>query len=153
LRWRTPPLLIVSDMGRFRVHTNWTNTVQHVHDLSLDDLADASKRQILRDAFLDPDRLKPSKTRQGLTEEAVQRFAALALRLRSRGHDAATVALFVNRLYLFAPLGLAMLKVHPVESGFAEAMRRDYEAGHIGNDAGVCLLLARAFRWRRNGAS
>ena len=26
-----PPLLIVSDMARFRIHTNWTNTVQKVH--------------------------------------------------------------------------------------------------------------------------
>ena len=26
-----PPLLIVSDMDRIRIHTNWTNTAQEVH--------------------------------------------------------------------------------------------------------------------------
>ncbi len=33
-----PPLLIVSDMDRIRIHTNWTNTVQQVLELSLTDL-------------------------------------------------------------------------------------------------------------------
>ena len=50
-----PPLLIVSDMDRIRIHTNWTNTVQEVHELNLADLIDAGKRQKLRAAFTDPD--------------------------------------------------------------------------------------------------
>jgi type II restriction/modification system DNA methylase subunit YeeA len=93
-----PPLLIVSDMDRIRIHTNWTNTVQKVYDLSLEDLTDAAKRDILKACFTDPERLKPQKTRQVLTEEAAQRFATLAQRLRGRGHDPQAVAHFVNRL-------------------------------------------------------
>lgn len=93
-----PPLLIVSDMDRIRIHTNWTNTVQKVHDFALEDLTDAAKRDLLRACFTDPERLKPQKTRQVLTEEAAQRFATLAQRLRGRGHDAQAVAHFVNRL-------------------------------------------------------
>ncbi|TQM90157.1 type IIL restriction-modification enzyme MmeI [Roseinatronobacter monicus] len=93
-----PPLLITSDTDRIRIHTNWTNTVQRVYDLSLDDLADGSKRDLLRAAFTDPEKLRPSKTRQSLTEDAAAHFANLALRLRLRGHDAEEVAHFVNRL-------------------------------------------------------
>lgn len=93
-----PPLLIVSDMDHIQVHTNWTNTVQQVHDIALDELADAAKRDLLKAAFTDPDRLRPAKTRQGLTEEAAGRFAALAMNLRRRGHEAHAVAHFVNRL-------------------------------------------------------
>lgn len=93
-----PPLLIVSDMDRIRIHTNWTNTVQQVHHITLDDLLDASKRDLLRACFTDPEKLKPSKTRQLLTEEAAQRFATLAQRLRTRGHAPDAVAHFVNRL-------------------------------------------------------
>ena len=93
-----PPLLIVSDMDRIRIHTNWTNTVQQVHTIALDDLTDAATRDTLRHCFNDPERLRPAKTRQLLTEEAAQRFAALAQRLRSRGHDPEAVAHFVNRL-------------------------------------------------------
>jgi len=69
-----PPLLIVSDMDRIVIHTNWTNTVQVVHTITLDDFVDAGKRDILRWAFTDPERLRPTKTRQALTEEAAQRF-------------------------------------------------------------------------------
>jgi len=93
-----PPLLIVSDMDVIRIHTNWTNTVQQVHTLTLDDLKDAANRDKLRNAFLNPDVFKPSKTRQLVTEQAAQNFANLAQRLRERGHDAQQVAHFVNRL-------------------------------------------------------
>ena len=94
----SPPLLIVSDMDRIRVHTNWTNTVQKTYTFAIDDLTDAAKRDLLRAAFLDPDRLKPSLTRQMLTEDAASKFAAIADRLRKRGHDAQAVAHFINRL-------------------------------------------------------
>ena len=93
-----PPLLIVSDMDRIRIHTNWTNTVQKVHDIALSDLIDGANRDLLKACFTDPERLKPAKTRQLLTEEAAQRFATLAQRLRNRGHDPQAVAHFVNRL-------------------------------------------------------
>lgn len=93
-----PPLLIVSDMDVIRIHTNWTNTVQQVHTLTLDDLKDAANRDKLRNAFLNPEALKPTKTRQLVTEQAAQNFANLAQRLRERGHDPQQVAHFVNRL-------------------------------------------------------
>ncbi|WP_197273262.1 MULTISPECIES: class I SAM-dependent DNA methyltransferase [unclassified Citromicrobium] len=93
-----PPLLIVSDMDRFRIHTNWTNTVQKVHEFALDDLLDGATRDLLRNCFLDPEQLKPAKTRQMLTEEAAEEFSELAQRLRKRGNEAHAVAHFVNRL-------------------------------------------------------
>jgi hypothetical protein len=93
-----PPLLIVSDMDVIRIHTNWTNTVQHRYDITLDDLLDAGKRDLVKAAFTDPERLKPAKTRQMLTEQAAQGFAGLAQRLRERGNNPETVAHFVNRL-------------------------------------------------------
>ena len=38
-----PPLLVVSDMERIIIHTNWTNTVSEIHTITLDDLRDANK--------------------------------------------------------------------------------------------------------------
>lgn len=93
-----PPLLIVSDMDVIRIHTNWTNTVQKVYTIALADLTDAVNRDLLRDCFQNPERLKPAKTRQLLTEEAAEKFAGLAQRLRMRGHNPEQVAHFVNRL-------------------------------------------------------
>lgn len=93
-----PPLLIVSDMDRIRIQTNWTNTVQEVHEFTLEDVIDGAKRDRLRAAFTDPEVFKPTKTRQALTEETASEFATLAQRLRNRGHDAYQVAHFINRL-------------------------------------------------------
>jgi type II restriction/modification system DNA methylase subunit YeeA len=94
----SPPLLIVSDMERIRIHTNWTNTVQQVREIALADLTNAATRDTLRACFTDPDQLRPTKTRQMVTEDAAREFAALAQRLRGRDNEPHTVAHFVNRL-------------------------------------------------------
>ncbi len=98
LALENPPLLIVSDMLRFRIRTNWTNSVSRTYEFGLDDLADAATRDKLKWAFSDPERLRPGETRQALTEKAAQSFAAVAQALRERGHDPRAVAHFVNRL-------------------------------------------------------
>ena len=66
LALENPPLLIVSDMARFRIHTNWTNSVSKTHEFTLDDLADAAIRDQLKWAMADPERLRPGETRQAL---------------------------------------------------------------------------------------
>jgi type II restriction/modification system DNA methylase subunit YeeA len=93
-----PPLLIVSDMDRILIHTNWTNSVSKTYEITIEDILDADKRLILKNAFLNPDELKPTLTRQKITEEAAQNFAALAQRLRDRGNNAPDVAHFLNKL-------------------------------------------------------
>ncbi len=98
LALENPPLLIVSDMARFRIRTNWTNSVSVTHEFTLDDLADGATRDKLKWAMSDPARLRPGETRQTVTERAAATFAELAQGLRDRGHDPQTVAHFVNRL-------------------------------------------------------
>ena len=66
LALENPPLLIVSDMVRFRIRTNWTNSVSQTHEFALDDLADAATRDRLKWAFSSPERLRPGETRQSL---------------------------------------------------------------------------------------
>ena len=98
LALENPPLLIVSDMVRFRIRTNWTNSVSRTHEFELDDLADAATRDRLKWAFSSPERLRPGETRRSLTERAAASFASVAQALRERGHDPQAVAHFVNRL-------------------------------------------------------
>ncbi|MFN3723587.1 MAG: class I SAM-dependent DNA methyltransferase [Paracoccaceae bacterium] len=142
-----PPLLVVSDMDRIRIHTNWTNTVQKVYDITLDDLMDGAKRDLLRACFQNPEKLKPQKTRQVLTEEAAQRFALIAQRLRGRGHDAHRVAHFVNRLVfcMFAEdvnllpdkMFERMIKVsRPKPETFAAQASKLFAAMRTGGDVG-----------------
>lgn len=98
LALENPPLLVVCDLNRFRLVTNWTNSISQVHEIGLEDLRDAAIRQKLKWAMSDPERLRPGKTRQLLTEEAAAEFARLAQRLRERRHAPENVAHFINRL-------------------------------------------------------
>ena len=98
LALENPPLLVVSDMARFRIYTNWTNSVSERHEFTLEELADAAVRDKLKWAMSDPERLRPGESRQALTERAARAFATLAQALRARGHDPQAVAHFVNRL-------------------------------------------------------
>jgi hypothetical protein len=93
-----PPLLIVSDTQNILIRTAFTGAVQERHDIAIEDLRDASARDLVRRAFEDPRSFRPKKTRADLTEEAAGTFADLALRLRQAGHAAQDVAHFVNRL-------------------------------------------------------
>lgn len=74
LRYRegldNPPLLVVCDLERFEVHTNFTDTAKRVHRFSLADLANASPLpggsllaiEVLQALFKAPDRLRPQET-------------------------------------------------------------------------------------------
>lgn len=94
-----PPLLIVSDVGTtIRIHTNWTNSVSKVYEIPIAELGDAEKRGWLKAAFADPETLRPTKTRQQLTEEVAGNFAELARSLRARYGEPEEVAHFINRL-------------------------------------------------------
>src|SRR5581483_2313584 len=73
-----PPLLVVCDLDRFEVHTNFTDTVKKVYAFDLDGLADPANIILLRNVFTKPDVLKPGKTPAAITEEVAGRFARLA---------------------------------------------------------------------------
>src|SRR5437868_13703215 len=46
-----PPLLVVCDLNRFAVHTNFTGTVKKVYAFDLDGLADPANIVLLRNVF------------------------------------------------------------------------------------------------------
>lgn len=104
LRYRdaldNPPTLVVCDLDRFVVRTNFTNTPTDVHEFSLIDLRDSPQEplRILRAVMEHPETLRPGKTRDELTAEAAEQFASLAERLRGRNHEPHAVAHFLNKL-------------------------------------------------------
>ncbi len=102
LALESPPLHIACDTDQFRVVTAWTNTVPISYDISLDDLREPAKLDILRAAFHEPIKLRKGGSRADLTKKAADRFSSIALRLRERGHAPEAVAHLVNRLaFLF----------------------------------------------------
>ena len=92
-----PPLLIVSDMQEIRVHTNFTNAIAQQHVIQLAELRSVEAREFLRNCFLHPERLLPTRTRESVTAEAAASFARIAVGLR-RQYDERRVAHFINKL-------------------------------------------------------
>ncbi len=93
-----PPLLVVSDMDRFVIHTNFTATPTVVHEIRLSQLHAPRNVEIMRAVFFEPERLKPGRTSEAITAEAAERIAEIAHRLRQRGLKPADVALFLDRI-------------------------------------------------------
>jgi len=94
----SPPLLVVSDMETIMIYTQFTNTVQAIHAIPLEEIGHPDNIRLLRAVFTDPDSLKPGITTQAITEDAASRLAGIALRLREQGHEAHRVAHFLNRM-------------------------------------------------------
>ena len=95
-----PPLLVVCDMNRFEIHTNFTNTEPRVIAFTLKDLGENPTHYIrqLREVFLDPEALHPNRDPRYITETAAAKFGEVAEALRDLDHDPNQVARFLNRL-------------------------------------------------------
>ena len=92
-----PPLLIVSDITRTEIHTNFTGTAKQVHAIDLSELDRPESLDLLRRVFTDPGSFKPTITPEVVTEEVARQSGKLAQRLRDRGHKPHDTAHFLMK--------------------------------------------------------
>ncbi|MEG0044646.1 MAG: DNA methyltransferase [Comamonas sp.] len=95
LQLESPPLLVVCDRERIIIHTAFTGYPDEPREIRIEELTDAGKRQTLKWVFTEPLKLRPAKSTAAVTEEAAQRYAALADDMRQRGLDSDKVAHFL----------------------------------------------------------
>ena len=93
-----PFLLVVCDLDRIVIHTNFPNTVSVAHEIPLEKIGDPRSLEILNAVFFAPEKLRPGKTSVAITQEAAQHFADMAESMRKRGLDSAEVAHFLDRV-------------------------------------------------------
>lgn len=96
-----PPLLIVSDLERIEIRTNFTGLSPVLTTITLDDLAaddPSTALQQLRDVFTGPELFRPRLEPAQITERAARQVAEIAQSLRARGHDPQDVAHFLDRI-------------------------------------------------------
>jgi type II restriction/modification system DNA methylase subunit YeeA len=142
-----PPLLVVCDMDRFEIHTNFTATVSKTYEISLDDLDTPRNIEIMRNLFHEPGKLRPDATSEAITKAVAERLAEIAQGLRGRGLDAMAVARFLDRIVfcLFAEdVGLLPKKLFSslVEKSrdpehFSKLIGQLFEAMNEGGDFGL----------------
>jgi type II restriction/modification system DNA methylase subunit YeeA len=111
-----PPLLVVSDIEHYEIHTNWTNTEKWIYRFrNADIMSDATVEvstvsapakdapvltalEVLRALFEDPHRLKPQKTTDQITQDAARMFGRISDELRKWKVDDMRIARFVTRV-------------------------------------------------------
>ena len=95
LQLESPPLLVVCDRERIIIHKAFTGYPDEPETILIQELADETKRQRLRWAWTDPNKLRPLKSSAAITAEAAKRFADLAEAMRRRGEEHNEVAHFL----------------------------------------------------------
>jgi type II restriction/modification system DNA methylase subunit YeeA len=143
-----PPLLIVCDIARFEIHTNFTGYKPEVHEIALEELADEGKLTLLRRVFTDPESFKPTETVAAITEKIAAKIGTIAQALRDRGHDPHEAAHFLMKVMfcLFAedvellPKGLfqtILTKSKDDPERLKKQMDALFDAMRTGGDFGV----------------
>ncbi|MDQ3815967.1 MAG: class I SAM-dependent DNA methyltransferase, partial [Armatimonadota bacterium] len=93
-----PPLLVVSDMERIVIHTNFTGFPTRRHEIALDALDDSYYLGLLRDVFEHPERFKPGESIEKITERAARKLGEVARTMGQRGAEPTAVARFLDRI-------------------------------------------------------
>ncbi|MYE31188.1 MAG: class I SAM-dependent DNA methyltransferase [Chloroflexi bacterium] len=128
-----PPALVVSDMDRIEVHTNFTGTRPAVLTVTLDQLAaggdeTAEALRVLRAVMAEPEALRPEQSPDEITQLAAARFAEIAQSMHERGHEPEAVAHHLNRVVFCLFAEDARLLPERVLTEMIESRRGDPEA-------------------------
>ena len=155
LRYRdaleNPPLLVLCDLDKIIVHTNFTGTVSDTHEIPLEELGKPRNIEIIRAVFHDAETLRPGRTSTAVTQDAARHFAEIADAMRKRGLDPAAVAHFLDRIVfcLFAEdTGLLpdMIFTKLVEKAagdparFGNMLEQLFETMATGGDFGIATI-------------
>jgi type II restriction/modification system DNA methylase subunit YeeA len=120
-----PPLLVVSDMDRIEIRTRFTDYPTTNHVITLETFATPANLEKLRCLFYEPEKLRPEKTIEKITEEAAKKLAELAPSMRARFSDSTKVAHFLDRLIFCMFAEDVGLLPNQVFSQFLKKMNRD----------------------------
>lgn len=73
-----PPLLITSDIYTIHIHTNFNNYPTVKHTLTFDDILTGGGVEKLRWAFFQPEKFRPERTQEQITQASADTFVAVA---------------------------------------------------------------------------
>ena len=143
-----PPLLIVSDIARTEIHTNFTGTSPRIHTIALEEMASQDKLELLRRVFEDPGSLSPALESEKVTQEVARRIGAIADTLRPRCANPQVAAHFLMKCMfcLFAedvgllPVGLFGTLIEKFQHEPRELARRMtdlFDRMRLGGDFGT----------------
>ena len=94
-----PPLLVVTDINHWEIHTNFPNTQKRVYAFQHREIV--SNREVMRwleAMFHDPMRLHPRRNTEQVTKEAADAFQLIADNMRDWNAEPTRIAYFLTKL-------------------------------------------------------
>ncbi len=96
---KNPPLLVVTDINHWEIHTNFANTEKRVYRFSHNDIAsNPDALDWLRHMFHTPERLHPGRNTEQVTREAADAFQLIADNMREWNAEPTRIAYFLTKL-------------------------------------------------------
>ncbi len=94
-----PPLLIVTDINHWEIHTNFVNTQNRPYVFHHSEIASTSEaRGWIRDMFHAPQRLHPRRHTEKVTQDAAKAFQLIADNMRQWNAKPTEIAYFLTKL-------------------------------------------------------
>ena len=93
---KNPPLLVVTDINHWEIHTNFPNTSKAVYRFTHAELP--GHLDILRDMFHAPERLHPRRQAEQVTQDAARAFEKIADNMRQWDAEPERIAYFLTKL-------------------------------------------------------
>jgi hypothetical protein len=93
-----PPLLVVSDINRIVIRTNWTNTPTQKYEIPLAELGQPVNFEMLRNVFHNPEALKPGVTVEEITQKVAEQLGDIAWAMQQRALEPTQIARFLDRI-------------------------------------------------------
>ena len=81
-----PPLLVVTDIERWEIHTNFNNAAHKTYEFGHEDIKHERARRFLNEMFTNPNKLHPDRTAADVTKDAAAEFAKLVDTMRTGLH-------------------------------------------------------------------
>ncbi len=96
---KNPPLLVVTDINHWEIHTNFPNTEKRVYRFSHREISRNNEvLGWLRAMFHAPERLHPGRNTAQVTEEAADAFQLIADNMRDWNAEPTRIAYFLTKL-------------------------------------------------------
>lgn len=93
-----PPLLMVCDLDRFELRTNFTGTATKRYSFDLDTLDRPESLRVLKSLWTEPAALRPDETPEAVTQSVADAFGRLAASLAARAVEPHRAAHFLVQL-------------------------------------------------------
>ncbi len=96
---KNPPLLVVTDINHWEIHSNFPNTEKRVYKFSHAEIAgEPAVMDWLRALFHAPERLHPGRNTEQVTKEAADAFQLIADNMRGWDAEPTRIAYFLTKL-------------------------------------------------------